>query len=87
VIKNRSDTLHRLLAGVGKDKLIIECGPGSNKFDIAKWLINEFGPDINLENIDIEDAYIIEAMRYGSNRAVDYSYFHPYRGKELPPIG
>ena len=61
-------------------------GPGSNKFDIAKWLINGFRPDINLENIDIEDAYIIEAMRYGLNRAVDYSYFHPYQGKELPPI-
>ena len=52
----------------------------------AKWLISEFRPDINLENIDIEDAYIIDTMRYGLNRAVDYSYFHPYQGKELPPI-
>jgi phosphosulfolactate synthase len=87
VIKNRSDTIHRLLRGVGPEKLIIECGPGSNKFDIAKWLISEFGSDVNLENIDIEDGYIIEAMRHGLNRAVDYSYFNPFRGKELPPIG
>lgn len=86
VIKSKSDTLHRLVAGVGHDKLIIECGPGANRFEIAKWLIREFGPDVNLENIEIDDAYMIEAMRYGLNRAVDYDYFHAYRGKELPPV-
>jgi phosphosulfolactate synthase len=86
VIRNRSDTLHRMMEGIGDDKLIVECGPGANRFEIAKWLIGEFGPDVNLENIDIEDAYLIEAMRYGLNRAVDYNYFHAYRGKQLPPV-
>ncbi len=86
VIRNKSDTLHRLMRGVGPDKLIIECGPGADRFDIAKWLIAEFGPDVNLENVDAEDAYIIEAMRHGLNRAVDYRYFHEWRGKKLPPV-
>ena len=86
VIADRSDTLHRMMEAIGRDKLIIECGPGANRFEIARWLIAEFGPDVNLENVDIEDAYLVEAMRYGLNRAVDYNYFHAYRGKELPPV-
>lgn len=86
VIKNKSDTLHRLMRGVGPDRLIVECGPGADRFDIAKWLIAEFGPDVNLENVDAEDAYIIEAMRHGLNRAVDYRYFHDWHGKKLPPV-
>jgi phosphosulfolactate synthase len=86
VIRDGADTLHRLMRGVGPEKLIIECGPGADRFEIAKWLIREFGPDVNLENIDAEDAYVIEAMRHGLNRAVDYSYFHAWNGKKLPPI-
>ncbi|MBI4193655.1 MAG: phosphosulfolactate synthase [Betaproteobacteria bacterium] len=86
VIRQGTDTLHRLMRGVGPEHLIIECGPGADRFDIAKWLIREFGPDVNLENIDAEDAYVIEAMRYGLNRAADYSYFHPWRGRKLPAI-
>jgi phosphosulfolactate synthase (CoM biosynthesis protein A) len=74
------------MRGVGSENLIIECGPGADRFDIAKWLIREFGPDVNLENIDAEDAYIIEAMRHGMHRNVGYSYFHDWRGKKLPRI-
>lgn len=86
VIKQGTDTLHRLMRGVGPERLILECGPGADRFDIAKWLIREFGPDVNLENIDAEDAYVVEAMRHGLNRASDYSYFHAWRGKQLPRI-
>ena len=85
-IKNKSDALHRMVEGIGKDKIIIECGPGSDKFEIAKWLMREFGADVNLENIDADDAPIIEAMRHGMNRAVDYSYFHQFKGVKAPPI-
>ncbi len=86
VIKQGADTLHRMMRGVGSEHLIVECGPGNDRFDIAKWLIREFGPDVNLENIDAEDAYVIEAMRHGLNRAADYSYFHAWREKGLPRI-
>lgn len=85
-IRRGADTLHRLMHGVGPEHLVIECGPGADRFEIAKWLISEFGPEVNLENIDAEDVYIIEAMRYGLNRAVDYRYFHAWRGQKLPSI-
>ena len=86
VIKQGLDTLHRLMRGVGAEHLIIECGPGADRFEIARWLMTEFGADVNLENIDAEDAYIVEAMRHGLTRASDYSYFHAWRGKKLPRI-
>jgi phosphosulfolactate synthase len=86
VIKQKTDTLHRLMRGVGAEHLIIECGPGPDRFEIAHWLIREFGPDVNLENIEAEDGYIIEAMRHGMHRAADYSYFHSWRGKKVPRI-
>lgn len=86
VIRNGTKTLHELMRAVGKEKRIVECGPGADRFEIAKWLIAEFGMEVNLENIDAEDAYGIEAMRYGLNRAVDYRYFHEWHGKVLPPV-
>lgn len=86
VIKEGTDTLHRLMRGVGPEHLIIECGPGEDRFRIARWLIAEFGPDVNLENIESEDAFIIEAMRHGLHRQVGYDYFHAWKGKPLPPI-
>lgn len=86
-IREKTDALHRLMRGVGPERLIIECGPGEDRFRIAKWLIAEFGPDVNLENIDAEDACTIEAMRHGLHRQVDYGYFRAWKGKKLPPIG
>jgi phosphosulfolactate synthase len=85
VIEKRLDSIHRLMEGVGKDKLIIECGPGEDRFRVAKWLIGEFGPDVNLENIDVSEAHVVEAMRYGLNRAADYTYFREFKGKR--PLG
>lgn len=85
-IKQGTDALHRLMRSVGPERLTIECGPGADRFEIAKWLIREFGPDVNLENVDAEDAYIIEGMRHGLHRATDYDYFHAHRGKALPAV-
>lgn len=86
VIERGMDTLHRLMRGVSPHRLIIECGPGDDRFKIAKWLFSEFGPEVNLENLDSEDAFVIEAMRHGLHRQVDYAYFHSYKTKVLPAV-
>lgn len=87
VVKNGADTLHRLLDEVGRERVIIECGPGDNRFQLAGWLIREFGINVNLENIDAPEVFAIEAMRHGFHRAVEFNYFHPYVGTTIPPIG
>lgn len=85
-IREGSDTLHRLMRSVNPEHLIIECGPGDDRFRIASWLIAEFGPDVNLENVESGDAFVIEAMRCGLHRQVDYRYFHEWKGKKLLDI-
>jgi phosphosulfolactate synthase (CoM biosynthesis protein A) len=85
-IKQGTDALHRLMRGVSPERIIIECGPGADRFEIAKWLLKEFGPEVNLENVDADDAHIIEAMRHGLHRASGYDYFHAYHGKTLPAV-
>ena len=86
VIRNKSDTLHRLMNAVGPKHFIVECGPGDDRFQIARWLIEQFGPEVNLENIDVEDAYIVETMRYGMGRQMNYAYFKAWEGKDLPRV-
>lgn len=80
------DALHQLVEQIGMERIIVECGPGDDRLQVARWLIEQFGPEINLENIDADETPVIEAMRHGLNRGVGYSYFQPYRGKALPPI-
>lgn len=86
VMRNSSDVIHRIVDMVGAEKIIIECGPGPNRFEIARWLIKEFGANVNLENIDAHEIYAIEAIRHGLHRAVEFEYFHQYKGKKLPSV-
>jgi len=86
VMRNSTDVIHRIVEIVGKEKVIIECGPGENRFEIAKWLIKEFGANVNLENIDLNEVFAIEAMRHGLHRAVEFNYFHRFKGKSLPSV-
>jgi phosphosulfolactate synthase len=86
VMRDATDTLHRVIEAIGHDKVIIECGPGDNRFQVAGWLIKEFGMNVNLENVDAHEVFAIEAMRHGFHRAVGFSYFHEFAGKALPPL-
>ena len=86
VMRNSTDTLHRVVEAISPDKVIIECGPGDNRFQIAAWLIKEFGMNVNLENVDAHEVFAIEAMRHGFHRAMGFSYFHEFAGKDMPPL-
>jgi phosphosulfolactate synthase len=73
--EKRADTLHSVVEAVGLNNIIFEIGPGSDIFNLAHWLIREFGAEVNLENLNAGDAPLIEAMRYGLARAAEYNYF------------
>ena len=77
-IKNNSKVIHEVVKTIGLDKIVVECGPGEDRFEIASWLIKEFGSQVNIENIDINEVYIIESMRQGLHRAVDFNYFEKF---------
>lgn len=65
--------LHRIVEAVGSESLVFEVGP--NGFpQVATWVIRTFGPEISLENLYPEQLAIVDAMRRGMNRNVNYEF-------------
>ena len=85
IIREKRDVLHRIVEKFPRDKLIFETGPGE-EMEIGRWLLGEFGNDVNLENIRPSNALLFEAMRHGLHRAIDYNYFEAFAGKPIPPV-
>lgn len=59
---------------VGKENLIFEAGPAGWP-SVAAWMIQNIGPDVNIENISEQQIIILDAMRRGLNRNIEYSFF------------
>lgn len=83
--KDGRDDLHRLMETVPRERLILEAGPGDWP-GLARWLIQEFGPEVNIENVGPENVITLEAMRHGLTRAAEYRYFEQFSGVRPPPI-
>ena len=66
--------LHRILEEIGRDRIVFEAGPGGFP-EMAIWLVHEFGPNVNLENINPGEVILLEAIRMGINRNEGFSYF------------
>lgn len=86
IIREGRDTLHRIADAVPGEKLIFEAGPGDWP-EIARWLLTEFGPETNIENVGPDQIITLEAMRHGLNRAVEYRFFEPYANLPIPEVG
>lgn len=80
MINTGSDGMHRLVEIVPFEKLVFEMGPAES-MRAASWLIKEFGPSVNLENMEIEDVPVIAAMRAGLHRRVGFSYFDKWKAQ------
>lgn len=78
MINTGSDGMQRLAEIVPLEKLIFEMGP-AGRMKAASWLIKEFGPSVNIENMEIEDVPVVAAMRAGLHRQVGFSFFDTWR--------
>lgn len=76
-IRNRDTrTLRTIVDAVGIQSCLFEVGGGGVSHpEIAKWLFQEFGADVNVENVELDRVIHIEAMRHGLSRAVDFCFF------------
>lgn len=59
--------VQEIVAAVGLDNLVFEVDPNGWP-EVALWLLNLFGPEINVENIDYERIVTFEGMRRGLSR-------------------
>ena len=61
---------------VGLEKIVFEIGAGGKvNTELATWLLDKFGPEINVENIELDRLLHFEAMRRGLSRAGNFQYF------------
>lgn len=79
------DRVFTIVNEVGLDKIVFEIGAGG-KVDpeLATWLLENLGSDINVENIELDRLLHFEAMRQGLSRAGNFKYFslHAPSGEE-----
>lgn len=76
-IQNKDSITPKTIADeIGLQHLLFEIGGGGILHrDIAKWLFQGFGPNVNVENVEPEQVVHTEAMRHGLSRAVDFCFF------------
>lgn len=74
------DTLFKLVEKVGIEHLVFEPNPGGWPW-LHTWLINNLGPEVNLGNVYPEEMLIVDAMRRGMTRAVEYTFLTEKQGK------
>lgn len=68
------DAVAGLVAEVGTGPLAFEVGPGGWP-ELPVWLLKEFGPDINVENLPFDRVHAFEGMRRGLHRSIGYTFF------------
>ncbi|HYH41453.1 MAG TPA: phosphosulfolactate synthase [Burkholderiales bacterium] len=68
------DTVAAIVAEVGISAVAFEVGPGGWP-ELPVWLLKEFGPDINVENLQYDRVLAFEAMRRGLHRSIGYTFF------------
>ncbi len=70
----------KIVAAMGIEPLVFEVGPhGWPK--TATWLIRSLGPEINLENLRPGQLFMVDAMRRGLNRNVNYEFLSVKGGR------
>jgi len=77
------DILLSLVNKVGLEHLIFEPNPGGWPW-LHTWLIQTLGPEVNMGNIYPEELLIVDAMRRGMTRAVNYTFLTENAGQMAP---
>lgn len=71
---NQLDAIAGIVAEVGTASIAFEVGPGGWP-ELPVWLLKEFGPDINVENLQFDRLLAFEGMRRGLHRSIGYTFF------------
>lgn len=80
LFKHEPRAIVDIVKRVGLEHVSFEIGPAGWP-EMPGWLITEFGPDVNVQNITPEQIVPFEAIRRGLNRLTGYTYLmnHPNR--------
>jgi len=80
LMKTGPEPLERIVEAVGLAPLVFEVGPHGWP-EVATWVIRTFGPEVSLENLGPEQLSIVDAMRRGMHRNVNYEFLSKRGGR------
>lgn len=80
LFRTSPQTLVAIAQKVGLEPIVFELKPAPWP-DMALWLFRTFGPSINVENISVEEALLVERMRFGMCREVGYTFLREQKGQ------
>ena len=74
--KQGQEQLFKVVEAVKQDNIIFEMwsARGNPNSPLWGWLVQHFGPDVNLGNINVQDISMLETIR----RGLSYDPAHPY---------
>lgn len=75
--RNGQKALDAIVKAVGLEPISFEVGPKGWP-DVAVWLVNTYGNEINIVNIWHDQVIAMEAMRRGISRPIGYKYFREW---------
>jgi phosphosulfolactate synthase len=85
--KQGQEQLFKVVEAVSQENIIFEMwsARGNPNSPLWGWLVQHFGPDVNLGNINIQDISMLETIR----RGLSYDPAHPYirwlsQGRQSP---
>jgi len=73
LVREGTDKLLQIVERVGLDKLIFEVGGGGQlNFEVLGWLFRTLGPEVNIENVELEQCVEATAARLRLSRLTGY---------------
>lgn len=76
----QGNVLVEIAEAVGHEHICFEGGPAAFP-ELPLWLIKTFGPQVNLENLEVNEIVRVEGMRAGVDRLVDYDFLRLAGGR------
>ncbi len=83
LMKTDPTPIFKFVEAIGLDRIRFEVGPTASGWpNVAAWVIKNFGPEVNLENVHPHWIGVLDGMRRGMARPVQYE-FTAKRGAKL----
>jgi phosphosulfolactate synthase len=79
-MKEGVDKLLQIVEQIGLENLIFEVGQPQLDVPVLAWVLNTLGPEVNLENVALEDCVVVTGMRLGIDWRIGYKFLTEKQG-------
>jgi len=73
-MKEGPDRLLQIVGQAGMDNLIFEVGRPELDIEVLVWLFNTLGPEVNVENFELQQCVLVSAVKSGIHGSIGYKF-------------